>query len=100
MSIHLEKSIRQLKKKILTLGTRVEESLRLAVESLENRDINMATEVIDGDNAIDEMLKASGAFHTASNSPVTEFQVRTLRCDAETMRAPSSATATASTQSV
>ena len=55
MSIHLEKSIRQLKKKILTLGTRVEESLRLAVESLENRDINMATEVIDGDNAIDEM---------------------------------------------
>jgi phosphate transport system protein len=55
MSVHLEKAIRQLKKKILALGTRVEEGLRVAVDSLENRDINLATQVVDGDNAIDDM---------------------------------------------
>jgi phosphate transport system protein len=55
MSVHLQKSIRNLKKKILGLGTRVEESLRLAVDALEDREINFATQVIDGDNAIDDL---------------------------------------------
>lgn len=55
MSVHLQKSIRNLKKKILALGTRVEEALRLAVDALEDRDVDLATRVIDGDNAIDDL---------------------------------------------
>jgi phosphate transport system protein len=55
MSIHATRAIDHLKKVLLQLGTRVEETLRRAVESLERRDYELAMQVIDSDRAIDEM---------------------------------------------
>jgi phosphate transport system protein len=54
MALHLQKEIMKLKKKILSLGTIVEESVRKAVDSLENRDDKLAQQVIDNDYDIDQ----------------------------------------------
>lgn len=55
MSIHKQRSLEELNKKILVLGTVVEESVRKAVHAIENRDSEAATSVIDGDNEIDQL---------------------------------------------
>ena len=55
MSAHLHKAIDLLKKKILLLGARVEESLREAVRSIELRDLERARRVIKGDEEIDHL---------------------------------------------
>lgn len=55
MSIHLQRSLEELNKKILVLGTVAEESVRKAVQAIENRDSDIATMVIDGDNEIDQL---------------------------------------------
>ncbi len=55
MSVHATRAIDHLKKVLLQLGTRVEETLRRAVESLERRDYDLAMQVIDTDRVIDEM---------------------------------------------
>jgi phosphate transport system protein len=53
LSIHLKRSIDDLKKKILGLSGVVEEKVWLAVRSVEHRDAQMARQVIEGDLEID-----------------------------------------------
>ncbi len=53
-AIHLEKAINELKRLILHLGTDVEESVRLSVQSLTERKIDQAKQVIDADYDIDQ----------------------------------------------
>jgi len=55
MAKHLEREIERLKKKILTLGTLVEEAVREATFSLEHLDTDRALRVIGRDLAVDQM---------------------------------------------
>ena len=48
-AVHLEKEINELKRLILHLGTDVEESVRLSVQSLTERKSKQAKKVIDSD---------------------------------------------------
>jgi phosphate transport system protein len=52
---HLETELLKLKNRILSVGTLVEENLRLAVESIERRDVDLAARVIAADREVDEM---------------------------------------------
>ncbi|NLX05986.1 MAG: phosphate signaling complex protein PhoU [Phycisphaerae bacterium] len=54
MSKHLQTEIERLKKMILTLGARVEESVRKAVTSIHLIDVELAREVIERDIDIDQ----------------------------------------------
>src|SRR5438477_11910461 len=54
MSKHLERDLENLQRDILTMGTAVEEALYKAIRALQERDADLAGEVIDGDNQIDE----------------------------------------------
>ncbi len=54
MSVHLQREIGLLKKKVLALGALVEESVLLAAKALRERDETLAQTLIDGDNLIDE----------------------------------------------
>ena len=53
MPNHLQKAIEQLKTQLLKLGTRVEETLREAVDALNQRDCDKARHVLNNDNEID-----------------------------------------------
>ena len=53
-AIHLEKAINELKRLILHLGTDVEESVRLSVQSLTERKFDQAKQVIEADYEIDQ----------------------------------------------
>lgn len=55
MSAHIQRELEKLKKKVLILGTRVEETLRDAVKAVEGRDADVAKRVIDHDIEIDFM---------------------------------------------
>jgi phosphate transport system protein len=55
MTRHLQTELRKLKNRILSLGALVEESMHLAVESIEPKDVNMADRVIVADRKIDEI---------------------------------------------
>jgi len=55
MPKRLQREIEKLKKHILALGAEVEESLYLAVRSIELRDYEMAKKVIENDLDIDQM---------------------------------------------
>lgn len=55
MSVHLERAIKKLKKHLLVLGGRVEENVRLAVESIIARDGELAKQAIANDEAIDQI---------------------------------------------
>ncbi|MCD6374808.1 MAG: phosphate signaling complex protein PhoU [Caldisericaceae bacterium] len=55
MSVHLQKDIEKLKKKILTLSAVVEEALYDAVTAVKKQDDELAQKVIDHDHQIDEM---------------------------------------------
>ena len=55
MSKHLQNEVDKLKKRILELGTLVEEAVYRAVHSLVERDAAQANSVIDADTAIDQM---------------------------------------------
>jgi phosphate transport system protein len=52
---HLQRELEKIKKRILSLGALVEEHVRLAVESVDNRDSAKAQQVVDSDWQIDEM---------------------------------------------
>jgi phosphate transport system protein len=54
MSRHLQQEFEQLKKDILSLGAQVEESVRLSVRSISQRDSKIAQRIIDGDLSIDQ----------------------------------------------
>ena len=53
MTVHLQRELDRLKKKILSLSTLVEQRVRQAVKSVEERDGQLAQQVIDGDDQID-----------------------------------------------
>lgn len=55
MTLHLQKEVEHLKKKLLVLSTFVEESVQRAVKSLEERDGKLAAKVIENDLMIDHM---------------------------------------------
>lgn len=55
MAVHLEREIAQLKKKILTLGSVVEERVRQAVQAVSRRDEALAQKIITADAEIDRM---------------------------------------------
>jgi phosphate transport system protein len=54
MSKHLERDLETLQRDILAMGGAVEEAIYKATRALQDRDAEMAREVVDGDNAIDE----------------------------------------------
>jgi phosphate transport system protein len=53
MPKHLQNDLERLKKRVLELGTLVEESLSNAITALRTRDRNLAEAIIDGDDDID-----------------------------------------------
>lgn len=55
MSIHLQKELTKIKKSILTLGAMVEERVRMASESVEKKDAQKASHLIQGDEEVDAM---------------------------------------------
>ena len=55
MSRHFQKEIEKLKKKVLHLSAMVEENLTLAVKAVTDRDSELARQIIDVDNEIDNM---------------------------------------------
>jgi phosphate transport system protein len=55
MPIHFERELEKLKKRILSLGAEVEESVRLATKSLQTRDADLAKKVIERDPHIDHL---------------------------------------------
>jgi phosphate transport system protein len=54
MSKHLERDLETLQRNILGMGAAVEEAIYKAIRALQDRDADLAREVVDGDNAIDE----------------------------------------------
>jgi len=54
MSVHMQKEIEKLKKRLLSLSALVEDTVHRAIRSLRERDAEMAHGVIDGDVQIDE----------------------------------------------
>ena len=55
MTIHLQREISEMKKMILALSARVEESVQRAARSIATRDPELASQVIDEDIEIDQM---------------------------------------------
>jgi phosphate transport system protein len=55
MTRHFEREIDRIKKKVLTLSAMVEDSVYMAVKSIETRDLDLAQRVRDMDREIDEM---------------------------------------------
>jgi phosphate transport system protein len=55
MTVHIKREIDKLKKMLMALCDVVEESLRKAVQSIKDRDIKLANEVIDADIKIDHL---------------------------------------------
>src|SRR5262245_6278461 len=54
MSKHLERDLDNLQKNLLALAASVEEAVHKAIRALQERDVGLAEEVIDGDSDIDE----------------------------------------------
>ena len=55
MAKHLEKELERLKKMVYSLSARVDESLELAVKSIQEKDVALAQQVIESDRLIDEL---------------------------------------------
>jgi len=55
MTVHLERELDRLKKKILALGAIVEERVRMAIKAMEARDRELAKKVIEADDEIDQI---------------------------------------------
>ncbi|MCB2155470.1 phosphate signaling complex protein PhoU [bacterium] len=53
MSIHLQREMDELRKRLLGEGALVEDAIRKAIRALETRDRELAAEVIEGDKEID-----------------------------------------------
>ena len=54
MSVHLHRDLENLKARILDMGSMVETAVNKAITSLIDRRPELASEVLDGDDAIDE----------------------------------------------
>ena len=59
MQKHLQKDIDNLKNKIITMGSAIEDRVYKASLAIINRDIRLAEEVIQADEEIDKMVKDS-----------------------------------------
>jgi phosphate transport system protein len=55
MTLHFERELERLKKRILSLGAMVEERVRMAIRAMETRDRALAKKVIKADEEIDQM---------------------------------------------
>ncbi len=55
MSLHMQREMEKLKKKLLYLGSLVEDNLKAAIRSVANRDNLLASQVIQKDKLVDEM---------------------------------------------
>ena len=55
MTIHFQRELEKIKKRILSLGAMVEERVRMAIKALETRDGDAAKKIIISDHEIDEM---------------------------------------------
>ncbi|MBT8375119.1 MAG: phosphate transport system regulatory protein PhoU, partial [Deltaproteobacteria bacterium] len=55
MTKHFQRELEKIKKKILSLGTMVEESVRMAIKAIEEFDGEVAKQIIFSDHKIDEM---------------------------------------------
>jgi phosphate transport system protein len=55
MPKHFERELENLKRRILSLGAKVEERLRMAIKAIETRDGNLANQVIKADYEIDKI---------------------------------------------
>ena len=55
MPVRLQKELQKLKKRILSLGTMVEERVRMAIKAVQTRDDNLGRKIIDADREIDEI---------------------------------------------
>jgi len=92
MTLLLHKEIERLKKMLLALMTVVEENFNKAVLALENRDCELAQQVIAGDENIDEMevdLEEEGLKILALHQPVAidlRFIISALRTNNELER--------------
>ncbi len=92
MSIHLQKEIEKLKKLIIAEGTVVEESVSMAVASIERRDTDLARKVIEMDEEIDHLevnLEEEGLKILALYQPVAidlRFIVAVLKINNELER--------------
>ena len=92
MSVHLQKEIEKLKKLIIAEGTVVEESVAMAVRSIEARDEEMARQVIRMDDEIDQLevnLEEEGLKILALYQPVAidlRFIVAVLKINNELER--------------
>lgn len=78
MSLHLQRQIDKLKKMVLTLGTRVEETVEGAIRSIETRDTSNARKIIDADNEIDlmEIDVEEECLHTLALHQPVAFDLR------------------------
>src|SRR5436853_1999732 len=54
MSKHLERDLDNLQRDLITLASSVEEAIQKATNALKRRQVDLAHEVIEGDNAIDQ----------------------------------------------
>src|SRR6266446_4361443 len=54
MSKHLERDLENLQRDILGLASSVEEAIHKAIRSLQQRDVDLANDVINGDDQIDQ----------------------------------------------
>lgn len=55
MTIRFQRELDKIKKSILSLGTLVEDRVRIAVDAIENRDLEAAKKLIMSDHEVDEM---------------------------------------------
>jgi len=55
MTIHFQRELEKIKKRILSLGAMVEERVRVVIKALETRDGDAAKKIIISDHEIDEM---------------------------------------------
>jgi phosphate transport system protein len=92
MPVHLQRELDRLKKRVLSLGAEVEESVRLATKSLQTRDGNLAEKVIKGDINIDHLevdLEEEGLKILALYQPVAidlRFIVAVLKINSDLER--------------
>ncbi len=55
MTIHFQRELEKIKKRILSLGAMVEERVHTVIKALETRDADVANKIIKSDHEIDEM---------------------------------------------
>src|SRR5262245_6406710 len=81
MQTHFEKELTDLKRALLTMASRAEASVRMAVEALLNRDPNLALKVRDDDQIIDrfEMEVDEAAIKLLAKAPLaTDLRLITV----------------------